>query len=319
MADLGIFFTSDIHGSEICFKKFINAGKYYGVNAIILGGDIVGKIVVPIVERHDGSYIAEFLGEKKVIVNNDKDGMEKLRWAIKNNGFYPYSINEEEFNLIKSDERKKADIFTTAIAESLENWVKIAEERLRGTDIKCYITPGNDDPFFIDDILSKSSIIINPEGQCIELDREHEMISSGFGNITPWHCPRDIPEDELAAKLDRLCTKVKNMSSCVFNLHCPPHNTILDIAPQLDDTLNLVTVGGAVMEANVGSTAVLGAINKYQPLISLHGHIHESRGDCKIGKTVCINPGSEYSQGILHGVIAILGKNKIQNFTLTSG
>jgi Icc-related predicted phosphoesterase len=319
MTDLGIFFTSDIHGSEICFKKFINAGKYYGVNAIILGGDIIGKIVVPIVERNDGSFIAEFLGEKKVIANHDSDGLEKLRWAIKNNGFYPYSLHEEEFNLIKSDEQKKREIFAKAIAESLENWIKIAEERLKGTNIKCYITPGNDDPFFIDDILSKSSVMINPEGQCVELDGDHEMISTGFGNITPWHCPRDIPEDELAVKLDRLCADVKNMSSCVFNLHCPPYDTILDIAPQLDESLKVVTVGGAVMETNVGSRAVRDAIVKYQPLISLHGHIHESRGDCKIGKTVCINPGSEYSQGILHGVIAVLGKDKIKNFTLTSG
>lgn len=319
MADFGIFFTSDIHGSEICFKKFINAGKYYGVDAIILGGDIVGKMVVPIVERNDGSYIAEFLGEKKVVNGNDKEGIEKLWWAIKNNGFYPYQIDEQEFNRIKADDQKKADIFKKAITESLEGWVKIAEERLKGTGIKCFITPGNDDPFFIDDILSKSSNIINPEEQCIELDDDHEMISSGFGNITPWHCPRDIPEEELAAKLEKLCGMVRNMSSCIFNLHCPPYNTILDAAPKLDKTLKAVTVGGAVMQANVGSTAVLEAIKKHQPLISLHGHIHESRGDCKIGRTVCINPGSEYSQGVLRGVVVFLGKNKIKNYVLTSG
>jgi len=319
MADLRIFFTSDIHGSEICFKKFINAGKYYGVDAIILGGDIVGKIVVPIIERADGSYMAEFLGEKKVIAKNDKEGMDKLVWAIKNNGFYPFSIHEDEFNRIKTDEQKKADIFEAAIAESLESWVKIAEERLMGTGIQCYISPGNDDPYFIDDILSKSSTIINPEEQCIELDKDHEMISLGYANMTPWRCPRDIPEEDLEAKLEKLCARVRLMSNCIFNLHCPPYGTILDVAPLLDDTLKAVTVGGAVMEANVGSTSVLNAIKKYQPLLSLHGHIHESRGDYKIGRTVAINPGSEYSQGILRGVLATLGKDKLKNFILTSG
>jgi Icc-related predicted phosphoesterase len=319
MADLRFFFTSDIHGSEICFKKFINAGKYYGVDAIILGGDIVGKIVVPIIARGDGTFIAEFLGEKKVVKESDQDGLEKLRWAIKNNGFYPYSIDEEEFDRIKNDDQKKAAIFEEAIIESLEGWVKIAEERLKGTSIKCFITPGNDDPFFIDEILSRSNIIVNPEGQCINLDREHEMISSGYANMTPWHCPRDVPEEELAAKLEKLCAMVHNMSSCIFNLHCPPYNTILDTAPMLDETLKAVTVGGVIMESNVGSTAVLDAIKRYQPLIGLHGHIHESRGDCKIGRTVCINPGSEYSQGILRGVLVHLAKNKIKNFVLTSG
>jgi Icc-related predicted phosphoesterase len=319
MADLGIFFTSDIHGSEICFKKFINAGKYYGVDVIILGGDIVGKMVVPIVERSDGTYIAEFLGEKKVIKGNDQDGLEKLKWAIKNNGFYPYYVDEGQFSQVMADEQKKAAVFEHAITESLEGWLKIAEERLKGTGIKCFITPGNDDPFFIDEILSKSSVIVNPEEQCIDLDRDHEMISSGFANVTPWHCPRDVPEQELAARLEKLCAKVKNMERCVFNLHCPPYDTILDAAPQLDETLKAVTVGGAIMQSNVGSTAVLQAIRKYQPLLSLHGHIHESRGDCKIGRTVCINPGSEYSQGVLRGVLAYLGKDKVKHFVLTSG
>jgi Icc-related predicted phosphoesterase len=319
MADLRIFFTSDIHGSEICFKKFINSGKYYGVDAIILGGDIVGKIVVPIVQRSDGTSIADFLGERKVVEANDQEGIERLRWAIKNNGFYPFAIGEEKFNEIRSDDQRKAAVFERAIIESLEGWIKIAEERLKGTGIKCYVTPGNDDPFLIDDILSKSSTIINPEGRCIELDHDHEMISSGFANMTPWRCPRDIPEEDLAAKLDKLCATVKNMSGCIFNLHCPPHDTILDVAPLLDATMKAVTVSGAIMEANVGSTAVENAIKQHQPLLSLHGHIHESRGDCKIGRTVCINPGSEYSQGVLRGVVASLGKDKINSFVLTSG
>jgi Icc-related predicted phosphoesterase len=145
------------------------------------------------------------------------------------------------------------------------------------------------------------------------------MISLGYANMTPWHCPRDVPEEELAAMLEALCARVRNMRSCVFNLHCPPYDTILDVAPMLDETLRPVTVGGAILETNVGSTAVLDAIQKYQPLIGLHGHIHESRGDTKIGRTVCINPGSEYSQGILRGALVRLAENKIRNYVLTSG
>lgn len=319
MADLRIFFASDIHGSEVCFKKFINAGKHYGVDAIILGGDIVGKMVVPIVRRNDGSIVAEYLGDRKEIKESDEGGVEKLEWGIKNNGFYPYHMDEEEFNRIKGDDQRKAEIFEEAIAESLENWMGVAAERLTGTGIKCYITPGNDDPPFIDKILAASDVVRNPEGECIELDADHEMISAGYANITPWHCPRDIPEEELAEKLEALCSRVKRMRSCIFNVHCPPYNTILDVAPQLDDTLKPITVGGSIMEANVGCTAVLAAIEKYQPLLGLHGHIHESRGDCKIGRTICINPGSEYSQGILRGVVAVLGRDKVKNFALTAG
>jgi Icc-related predicted phosphoesterase len=319
VGEFGLFFTSDIHGSEACFKKFLNAGKYYGVDAIILGGDIVGKIVVPIVQRADGSHVAEFLGEKKVIRSDDPEGLQKLEWAIKNNGHYPFPIDEDSFERIKGDARAREAVFAEAISRSLESWVKLADERLKGSGIKCFVTPGNDDPFFVDDILARSTTIVNPEGQCIDLDSDHEMVSCGFANLTPWRCPRDIPEDELAARLDPICASVKNMRGCVFNLHCPPYDTILDIAPSLDEGLKPVTVGGAVMQSNVGSTAVLEAIRKYQPLLGLHGHIHESRGDCQIGRTLCINPGSEYSQGILRGVLVILEKEKVKRFALTSG
>lgn len=319
MADLKIFYTTDIHGSEICFKKFLNAGKFYDVDAIILGGDIVGKMVIPIIRRDDGSFVADFLGKKEVIAATDEEGLRKLEWAIRNNGLYPYHIDEEEFSEIRSNKHEKEKVFEKAITESLEGWMKIADERLKGSGIKCFITPGNDDLFFIDDILSKSRVVTNPEGQVIELDKNHEMLSSGFGNITPWRCPRDISEEELASKLEEMGNMVKDMSNCVFNLHCPPFDTILDVAPELDETFKAVTVSGGVMESNVGSKAVRTFIEKNQPLISLHGHIHESRGDCRIGRTLCINPGSEYSQGILKGVLVVLGNDKIKSYALTSG
>ena len=58
----------------------------------------------------------------------------------------------------------------------------------------------------------------------------------------------------------------------------------------------------------------------YQPALSLHGHIHEARGNCRIGRTLCINPGSSYEQGDLLGAVVDLdGKKKVKRFLLTSG
>lgn len=319
MSDLKVFYASDIHGSEICFKKFINAGKYYGADVIIIGGDIVGKMVVPIIQLSEGSFTADVLGNQQVVSSTDKEGLEKVEWIIKNNGFYPYHVSEDEFYKIKSDKSKINEVFKEAVIESLEGWIKIADERLKNSDIKCFILPGNDDPFFIDEILSKSNVIINPDCKVIEIDNNHEMLSIGFGNMTPWNCPRDIKEEELAAKMERTISKVKNMENCIFNIHCPPHKTILDKAPELDKNLKTVTILGSTIEINVGSTAVRELIEKYQPLLSLHGHIHESRGDCKIGRTLCINAGSDYSQVILKGALIILGKKKIKSYALTSG
>jgi Icc-related predicted phosphoesterase len=68
----------------------------------------------------------------------------------------------------------------------------------------------------------------------------------------------------------------------------------------------------------VGSKAVRRAIETYQPILSLHGHIHESRGVATIGRTVCINPGSEYPDGVLRGAIVDFDRDGVKSYVLTS-
>ena len=53
-----LFFVTDVHGSETTFRKFVNAGTFYGVDLLVLGGDIAGKIVVPILDLGAGRYRA---------------------------------------------------------------------------------------------------------------------------------------------------------------------------------------------------------------------------------------------------------------------
>jgi hypothetical protein len=71
--------------------------------------------------------------------------------------------------------------------------------------------------------------------------------------------------------------------------------------------------------AQVGSTAVAEMIEKYQPLLGLHGHIHEATGKRQIGRTLCVNPGSNYTEGILNGFILTLDDKKIKGAIFTSG
>jgi len=98
----------------------------------------------------------------------------------------------------------------------------------------------------------------------------------GWTNPTPWNTFREAPEDVLTSKIDAVVSQIPDMSRAIFNFHAPPYGTGLDEAPALDKTLR-PTHGGAVMKP-VGSTAVRDAILKYQPPLSVHGHIHESRG-----------------------------------------
>jgi uncharacterized protein len=198
--------------------------------------------------------------------------------------------------------------------------VAIAEERLKGTNIKCFVQPGNDDPFEIDNAFKGSEFVTNVDNTLVMIDDLHEMISVGAANQTPWNCPRDLPEEELGKRIEAVANQLKNPANAIFNLHVPPFDTNLDSAPELDANLTpKLSLSGGFKMTSVGSKAVRAAIEKYQPLLGLHGHIHESRSAQKIGRTMCINPGSEYGEGVLRGVIINLTKQKIDNYMFTMG
>jgi len=306
-----------VHGSDVCFKKFINAASFYDVDVLILGGDITGKMIVPIIEQPNGSFEANFLG-KQVILNNEEE-IKQLEQKIRNAGFYPYRTNPQEVTKLKEDEKMLNELFSRLMMESVKKWIEFAESKLQKLKVKCFIMPGNDDQFIIDQILNSSKIIVNPEGKALHLDEHHEMISTGYANITPWRCPRDVSEEELAKKINNMISQVDNIKNCIFNFHCPPYGTTLDLAPKLDENLKPIVSGGGFIMEHVGSKAIRKAIEEYQPLLGLHGHIHESRGIDNIGRTICLNAGSEYIEGLLRGIIIILSDGKIKSYYPVSG
>ena len=313
-----VFFTSDVHGSEVCFLKFLNAAKFYQAQVLILGGDITGKMIVPIVRQPDGTFTSEFLGTPQTLRTTDE--RESLEKNIRNSGYYPYTTNPEEAQALSNDKKLLDELFSRVMVEGIKRWVHIAEERLKGTNVKCYISPGNDDRLDIDDILKSSPVVLYPEDQVVSIDEHHEMITTAWTNPTPWKSPRETTEERLAQMIELMTGKVQGMDSCIFNLHCPPYDTPLDVAPELDENLKpKVSGGGGVSTIHVGSLAVRQAIEKNQPLLGIHGHIHESRGFAKIGRTLCLNPGSEYSEGILRGAIINLDEKGVRSYQLIQG
>jgi Icc-related predicted phosphoesterase len=298
--------------------KFLNAAKFYQAHVLVLGGDITGKMIVPIVEQPDGTYVGEFLGNQQVMKTpEERDALEK---NIHFSGYYPYRTTPSEMEKLQADKKLVDELFSKVMAEGIRRWVSIAEERLKGSNVMCYISPGNDDRTNIDEFLKSSSVVLCPEDEVVWVDDHHEMVTSGWANITPWHSPRETTEDKLAALFEPMLSKVEQMENCIFNLHCPPFNTPIDLAPELDETLKpKVSSGGGVSMIHVGSTAVRQAIETHKPLLGLHGHIHEARGFVKIGRTLCINPGSEYGEGILRGAVINLDEKGVKSYLLTQG
>jgi Icc-related predicted phosphoesterase len=246
--------------------------------------------------------------------------VQALEKNIRNSGYYPYSSTPEEVEKLQADKQLVNELFSKVMAQGVKRWVGIAEERLKGSKAKCFISPGNDDRFDIDPALRESSVVIYPEEKVVPIDDNHEMISSGWANITPWNSPREVPEEELIKKFGPMIDKVQHMENAIFNLHVPPYNTPLDLAPELDATLKpVVKGGGGISMIHVGSTTVRQLIEQHKPLLGLHGHIHESRGFVKIGRTLCINPGSEYGEGILRGAVINLDQKSVKSYILTQG
>jgi Icc-related predicted phosphoesterase len=314
---LRLFFATDVHGSEKCFLKFLNTPQAYKVNTLILGGDITGKVIVPIAKHADGTYTAEFLSSKYTL-KSDKE-LEDLEKKIRFTGYYPYRTTQEEIDVLRKDPAKMDAVFTDVMLDTLRRWMSLAEERLKGKGVKVYMTGGNDDRADVEEVLKSSKYVVDPEGELITLEDGREMISSGWSTPTPWKTPRECTEEELATKLDAMISKVQNMERCVFNLHVPPFDTGLDTCPKLDENLKPVYAGSEIMTTSGGSATVRKAIEKYQPVLSLHGHIHESRGFIKIGRTLCLNPGSEYTEGMLRGVVVELDDKGVRNYLLTVG
>jgi uncharacterized protein len=312
-----LFFATDIHGSEKCFLKFVNAWKHYPVQVLVLGGDMTGKGIVPIIKEASGHFTADFQGESyDLTVEGEIAELEK---AIRFNSFYPCRMSREEYLALEASKPARDRLFAQVIVEQVARWEQLAEERLKGSGVACYLMPGNDDIRDIDAVLNQGTAMVNADDKVIEVAPGWVMLSAGYSNHTPWHGPREYDEDEITRRVDAMAARAPAGARMIFNFHCPPHNSNLDTVQLVDKDFRPRFDGMQPVMGPAGSTAVRQAFERYQPALGLHGHIHESKGWHKIGKSVAINPGSEYASGFLKGVIVALDKSKVDAHMFTSG
>lgn len=311
-----LFFATDIHGSDICWKKFLNAGKFYKADVLVLGGDMTGKALVPIVRLPNGGFRATLLEQEFVL--ESRQAVDEMERTVKSRGYYPFHTDEDGLAELVADERKVDALFQQQMLETIERWLALAEERLKDSHVRCFVCPGNDDMLEVDALVGRSARVTLGEGRVVEIDRDFTMISTGWSNRTPWNTYREADEDDLAERIERMVAQVPDMGRTIFNFHCPPYGSNLDDVAELDASLRPINAGHSTVP--VGSTAVRAAIERHQPPLSLHGHIHEGKGATRIGRTLAINPGSMYEQGMLLGALLDLDRRKgVKNYLLTSG
>lgn len=305
-----LFYASDIHGAEVLWRKFLNAGKAYDADVLVMGGDLTGKAVIPLVDIGDG-YRVELFGETHMLRHEAE--IEETERQIRGKGMYPHRMMQDEVNRVSqlsTDERE--EWFSEVMLETFEMWLNLAGERLEGIPTRCFVMPGNDDPLSVGEAIERSEGVESCEGSVVEFDG-YSMISLGYSNPTPFDSPRELSEDEIYQRVQKMVECVPDLSRCIFNLHPPPYNSELDTAPVLDDNLTVVMAGSEPKTMPVGSTAVREAIEEFQPLLALHGHVHESAGATRIGRTLCINPGSDYHTGLISGCICSLRETEVRH------
>jgi uncharacterized protein len=312
-----LFYASDIHGSEQLWRKFLNAASFYDAQVLVMGGDMSGKLMVPIVEISPGRWEARLFGRDQKV--KGEEAVAELESRARFNGFYPYRCDPEELGRLQEEPAYRDEVFRRAMTDAVREWMAVAGEKLAGSGVQVYVMPGNDDPWEFDEVFENApDPVKNVEGRVVRLD-SLQMLSSGWANPTPWDSPREKPEDELLETFEKLGEDLEEGVPAIFNLHIPPYDSSLDMAPELTEDLRVVSKGGEVSMMPVGSKAVRDFIERHAPILSLHGHIHESRGAVRIGETVAINPGSTYGEGVLDGAIVDIEDGVVTSYQLVSG
>jgi uncharacterized protein len=308
--------AADFHGSNAAFRKFLSAIRQHGAEHAIITGDLTGKAIVPII-RMQGRYEGWLFGNRETPETDAE--LAAFQKKIGDVGMYDHVCDSEEATALEADPAALHALFVDKMNARLAAWLDLAAEYLAPLGVPLWVIPGNDDDLSVDPILAASSYARNVDHQVVELDEHHELVSLGDTSMTPWECPRDYPESHMVPTVRGLFEQVKNPSGAIVNMHCPPRDTSIDQAPKLNERLEIEFEGGQVVMTSAGSAAIRQGLETLQPVLSLHGHIHEARGTHRVGRTLCLNPGSEYAEGIMKAAIVNLEPDRVRGYQLISG
>ncbi len=316
MKMIRVLYGSDFHGSEAVFRKFIAAGIQYKANALMVGGDVTGKAMIPVIHQGSGRYEATLFGAEKNASTPEE--LQAVRKAISQVGFYPIVLEKDEAEELEADPAKMGARFEQEMCDRVREWMKLADENLTPRKMTLYFMAGNDDLYSIDEVIKEFPAVHNPDMQHFELEGGYEVVGLSNANLTPWLCARDVEESEITRKLDELAALIQKPERTIAMIHVPPFDSTLDTCPDLDPNLKMITQGGQVVMKAAGSPAVKAFIEKVQPMLTLHGHIHESPGHVRSGRTLMINAGSEYAEGIMKAAIINLEGDRVKGHMLIS-
>ena len=257
-----VFFATDVHGSERTWRKFLSAARFYGADVLVMGGDVMGKLAVPVIREKNGHYRATIHGRVEQL--DTPAEVERAREVIGGLGFYDVVMEEDEYRSVRDNPAAIDELWRRLAMERLARWIELTEDRLGPAGIRCFVSGGNDDLLEVMERLPSEGTrsFAACESRVVPLDDDHVMVSLPYVNPTPWQTPREAPEEELAVMIERGVAGITDFGKVVFNFHAPPVDSTLDTCPMLDATTDppsQIVRGGQPVLYGAGSTAVRAA------------------------------------------------------------
>ncbi|MCL4308517.1 MAG: metallophosphoesterase [Candidatus Thermoplasmatota archaeon] len=312
-----IFFVADLHGSAVCFRKFVNAARVYRADILLVGGDVAAKTMTPVFSEGTEWTVT---GDGETRTARNPEELARLEASLRDSATLPLRTTRAEWEDLLADRDRADRAFEALALDDLRRWLAWARERLADLPTRLLIGLGNDDLTSMESVIANDDRAELTDQEILAIDGHHEMLTIPYSNPTPWKTHRELSEEQIARRIDDLAGRLREPARAVFNIHVPPFGTPLDLAPKLlPDLTKAMSPGGETEMVHVGSTAVRAALERYHPLLALHGHIHESRGTTTFGRTLSVNCGSAYNEGALLGALVDLDPDKVRSAVLTSG
>lgn len=312
-----IFFSVDSHGSTTVWRKWIKATDTYKIDLMMLCGNLTGKMLVPLVKQEDG-YFTDYFGTNKVLKGEEE--IKNMERILEGSGVYSFRTTWDQVKELQNDPKKVEQMTNDAIRRRMGKWLDLLAASVDTHKIKALVMPGNDDVYEVDEVIRsyEDRGIIYPLDKAVEVDG-FEVVSYDHVNPTPWDTPREASEGDIMKAVEKQISKLSDTRKSIFNFHCPPYDTQLDLAPELDKKLKPVMRAGQPSMIHVGSKSIRECLLRHKPMLGLHGHIHESSGAVNLDGVPIFNPGSEYGEGVLRGFVIELSKEGVDKYWRVEG
>jgi Icc-related predicted phosphoesterase len=313
-----VYFVSDLHGSDVCFRKFLNSTQVYRPDLLVYGGDVMGKTMVPLFPDEKDGY--RWYPDGRSARRFSSAELPTVERTIADKGRYSLVVSPEEWRRLQGSPERLEALFHERAHARVRGWLDLVRERIAPTGLPVILNVGNDDTDEVLELIRSEAPpnLLVPEGRIVRAG-PYEIFGCGYANMTPWRCPRDLEEEELRKILDRTSGEIDRPRRTILDIHAPPFDTALDLAPELDAELKPKTAAGEMLMHHVGSPSVRELIERVRPIVSLHGHIHESKAVDRVGDTPVYNPGSAYYSGRLQGLLVDLDGDRVVSHLFVTG